>query len=92
MNPEKDDHTANRISEITPNVSLESNLSSEPPLTYVWYCKKCRDVSLGSICVKCQKAAVKTQGTFDQYKKVGQALLDNRNDEWRNMLESMIME
>ena len=91
MNPEADGHTANIIREIAPDISSELDLSSNPPLVHVWYCKKCRDTSFGSICNRCQEAAVRTEGTIYQYKQVEQALLDNRN-EWRDMLERMVME
>lgn len=60
-------------------------------LAHVWYCTKCRDVSLGSTCLKCQTDAALTEGTIEQYKQVGQAVLNNQS-EWREILETMIVE
>ena len=57
----------------------------------IWYCTKCRDISLSSICLKCQKDTVLTEGTIEQYKQVGQALLNDQR-EWCEVLETMIIE
>lgn len=90
MVPEINILTTTRM-EQSQTTSSDTTSASKQHLARVWYCKKCRNVSLGTTCQKCHSKTVQTEGTIEQYKQVGQALMDNRS-EWREMLENMIIE